>query len=298
MHTGAATYGFMGMGFPSEPVRPQAPRRSQFKRRLVIVASGHSALVLALLVIPLVFGLFRSRKTIEIPTQFMVEIAVDPAARKGVYEVGSPARTEPKVVDKPEPKRTKPETILKEEKKPEVKPKETKKPPKPKDTKKPEPSKPPKQASSPSTIKPLVRPKLSPDDIRRLLEKNAVIAAKPSLPDDLLRRLKDMDGNFGNGPLLTEDMAYMELVRLTMYKVWEQPTSLPANGLVTKVEIFFGANGAVTGSRKAGGSGNATMDDSVMRAVEAVRRIPGLPASFISKHPSLIVEFELTDKRI
>lgn len=297
MHTGAATYGFTGMGFPSEPVRPQAPRRSPFMRRLVIVASGHSALVLTLLVIPLVFGLFRSRKTIEIPTQFMVEIAVDPAARKGAYEVGttSPERT---IVDKPEPKRTKSETILKEEKKAEVKPKETKKPPKPKDTKKPEPSKPPKQSSSPSTIKPIVRPKLSPDDIRRLLEKNAVIAAKPSLPDDLLRRLKDMDGSFGNGPLLTEDMAYMELVRLTMYKVWEQPTSLPANGLVTKVEIFFGANGAITGSRKAGGSGNATMDDSVMRAVEAVRRIPGLPASFLSKHPSLIVQFELTDKRI
>lgn len=285
------------MGAPPETPRPPSGRSERFTRRLAIVTCGHSALVLALLVVPLLFGLLRPQKPIEIPATYMVEIAVEPAARKGTYEEGS-TRPQPKTVDKPDPKPNKPQTILKDEPKPTAKPKDAKPPPKPKDTKKPEPNKPPKAATSPSTIKPIQKPKLSPEDIRRLLAKDAVIAAKPSLPEDLLRRLAALDGSFGKGPLLTPDMAYMELVRLTMFAAWEQPASLAANGLVTKVEIFLGPDGTVTRTRKAGGSGNATMDDSVMKAVEAVRRIPGLPASFISKHPSITVGFELTDRQM
>jgi TonB family protein len=63
------------------------------------------------------------------------------------------------------------------------------------------------------------------------------------------------------------------------------------------VDIELGQNGAVLASRLATSSGNAVMDESVLRAVKAVRRIPGLSAEFIRQHRRLPVVFELTGER-
>jgi TonB family protein len=67
--------------------------------------------------------------------------------------------------------------------------------------------------------------------------------------------------------------------------------------MAVKVDIELGLNGAVLDSRLASSSGNSVMDESVLRAVKAVRRIPGLSAEFIRQHRRMPVVFELTGER-
>jgi TonB family protein len=90
---------------------------------------------------------------------------------------------------------------------------------------------------------------------------------------------------------------YLELVRATLYRAWDQPTQIGVAGLVARVELSLSSDGSVSASRLLSGSGNAVMDESVMRAVRAVHRIPGLPAEFALSHRRIAVAFELTGNR-
>ena len=116
------------------------------------------------------------------------------------------------------------------------------------------------------------------------------------MTDEQLRRVLNSDIQLGQGAALSEEDLYLDLVRQTMYKVWAQPTSVSIDGLVTKVDISLQLDGSISERRLVRPSGNATMDASVMKAANSVSRIPGLPGSFIQKHRTITVAFELTGR--
>lgn len=135
--------------------------------------------------------------------------------------------------------------------------------------------------------------KLSDEEIMRALSKGAKIG-KPSLSDDQIRAALDSQQRYGNGPAMTPDMVYMDIMRQTLYRAWDQPTDIGIAGLVTRVELSMDPDGTIASSRITAGSGNRIMDDSVMRAVRAVRRISRVPPEFFRSHRRIVVAFELT----
>jgi TonB family protein len=188
--------------------------------------------------------------------------------------------------DIPEPEKPKPP---KEEPKP--------KPPAPKPPK-PEPKKPNKIEVSKKLVRRQPtsqrRSKLTAEELQRLLDRGARTGSKATLSDDDLRRALNSDMRFSPGNPMSQELLYLEMVRQALYKSWNQPASLGVAGLVTQMEITVQPNGTILGSRVLAGSGNRVMDDSVVRAVQSVRRIYGVPASFFEGHRRIRVAFELT----
>ena len=229
----------------------------------------------------------------------------DPATEKGEYQEGED-KPDVAEVKEPEPLPKPPEPVAAlepEVKKPEVKPKpeikpkpEVKPKPKPKEKPKIEVSKTKVVRRSPSNVKPEKRVRLTEAEIRRLLNQGARTAARASLSEQDLRRVIQSGIKLSDqGAPLTEEMLYLELIRATMYSAWNQPSSAAANGLVTKVEINLNPDGSITGNQMVRGSGSPAMDDSVLKAVNSVRRISGVPASFLERHRNITIAFQLTD---
>jgi TonB family protein len=81
-----------------------------------------------------------------------------------------------------------------------------------------------------------------------------------------------------------------------MYEAWQQPSSLTGQkGLVTTVEVRVQRDGQITAKKISTSSGNTQMDDSVTRALEAVTRLPELPAGMGGFYKDITIDFELTD---
>ncbi|MDO9540747.1 MAG: energy transducer TonB [Kiritimatiellia bacterium] len=88
---------------------------------------------------------------------------------------------------------------------------------------------------------------------------------------------------------------YYNQVKSAMYEAWQQPSSLiGTKGLVTTVEIRVQRAGRITAKKITAPSGNTQMDDSVLRALEAVTRLPELPAGLGGLYKDIIIDFELT----
>lgn len=136
--------------------------------------------------------------------------------------------------------------------------------------------------------------KLTADEVRKLLERGAKIGPRSSLSEADMRRLLNSDSRFGSGSAVTQEFIVLDMVRQAMYRAWNQPTDIGIAGLTTRVELTFNPDGTIVGSRILGSSGNKTMDASVMRAVESVRRVHNLPAGYLSTHRRIPVSFELT----
>lgn len=120
-------------------------------------------------------------------------------------------------------------------------------------------------------------PPLSEAEIRKLLAQGAKISDKTSIPtgDALLSW-------------------YYAVVRQTMYDAWEQPSGLGGMaGLTAEMEIRVSRDGTITRRRMTRPSGNAVMDESVKRAVDAVTRLKPLPAEFTGEYRDITIEFEL-----
>ena len=136
--------------------------------------------------------------------------------------------------------------------------------------------------------------KLTPEEVRKLLERGAKLGKRSSLSEADMRRLLNGDTRFGDGSPVSQEFVVLDMVRQAMYRAWNQPTDIGIAGLVTKVELTFSSDGAITASRMIASSGNRIMDASVMQAVQSVRRVAGLPASYLSSHRRIPVSFELT----
>ena len=173
----------------------------------------------------------------------------------------------------------------------EVKMPESKPEPKPVPEKVPEPPKKEKPVlKKPSEIKKSTKkikknntpvkkePELTPEEIKKLLAAGARVSDKTVIPEE------------------TEIPSwYYALVRQTMYEAWTQPGSLAATaGMVTTVMIHVQRNGTITSRMMMRSSGNALMDESVMKAVNAVSQLKPLPSSFKGSSVDITIEFELT----
>ena len=97
----------------------------------------------------------------------------------------------------------------------------------------------------------------------------------------------------GGGGTFHPYALYLNQIRAAMYEAWQQPSSLIGKkGLVTSVEIRVQRDGQIAAKKIATPSGNTQMDDSVLRALEVVTRLPELPAGCDG---DISIDFELTD---
>jgi len=232
-------------------------------------------------------GCTARRRPPLIPIEFMVAVDDTPPSPP------TPPPSPPPPSPPPSPK-----DIVLPEKKPEPpKPPEKKpEPPKPPE-KKPEPPKPPEKKLTPS--KP---PEPKPPTSKPPLEKGRRIErpapppppATPRLSPEEIRRLLDLGATPGHQTTVPtgDDLAF-EIIRRTLYRAWQQPPSAPPQ-LKAEVELTFSSTGYILSSRLIRPSGHAEMDRSVLEAVQSVARIEGLPTDFLIRRRSVTVTFELT----
>ncbi|MEI6564469.1 MAG: TonB family protein [bacterium] len=274
--------------------------RQNYTNELLVVTVCHGLLIGALIGISFIHGCDLPVSDLNSPMELFVE----------------PPPSDSKIIptdlaqDPPTPKNTTTEEQKVEEEKEKplpdpdavpILPKPKEKIKKNKDTKPPETKKPdsktPKIKISTTVVKrnlPNGKGKLTPEEVRKLLERGAKIGKKSSLSEADMRRLLNGDTRFGDGSPVTQEFIVLDMVRQAMYRAWNQPTDIGIAGLVTRVELTFTPDGSITGSRVLSSSGNKTMDASVMRAVESVRRVSGLPSGYLSSHRHIPVAFELT----
>ena len=219
-------------------MKPRDFHRRGFRMSLVL----HAAVLAGLLIGPLFFRACDRRRPAEQLTfvQFTVSVPPPPA----------PETPEPPA---PEPPKPAPSDDIKL---PDpLRPPETKK------------SAPPKDVRQTNRVvrrnAPMPKDKpLSDAEIARLLKKGAVFGEKTVIPDDD----QIMDG------------AYFNHVHERMYAVWQQPSQLKnLPGLSAEVHIVVEPGGKISGRSLTRSSGNALMDESVMKAVNAVPSLKPLP---------------------
>jgi outer membrane biosynthesis protein TonB len=121
---------------------------------------------------------------------------------------------------------------------------------------------------------PGVRQTLSTEEIRRRILDGARLGAVDTLPPSELER------------------NYLQ-IRRVLYEAWMQPSAGEAGSQPAEMEIRLDASGNVVGSRLIATSGSAVFDQTVQSAVQSVRRIQGLSASFARQNPRVTVEFRL-----
>ncbi len=232
-------------------------KHNLFWRNTLRSAAAHVIIVLTLLIWSVVSCVQR-REPREITT--FVDLQVEPAAAPQPVQHALPEpEPEPAAVPAaiPEPEPVKP---------------------------KPKPTPKPKPESKVAVSRKLVRrnppaqqmPRLTPDQIRRLLADGV----KPTAAGG-------GDAGFG---------WYLALVRNAMYEAWNQPSTLVGRReLTAQVTLRVQRNGFISGRQLSRASGNALMDQSVMQAAESVARLPELPPGFGGDYRDITVDFELTE---
>jgi TonB family protein len=222
-------------------MKPRSFQRQGFKFSLAL----HGTVLVLMLVSPLIIRACNRNKPNEQLMFVDFTVSIPPPAAP---DVPTPPAPEP-----PKPPPT-PDDIVMPDKKPEVKPVEA---PKPKDIRQTN------RITRKDFKGPLPKDKpLSEAEIARLLKLGARISDTTSIPDE---------GQMSLG-------AYFNQVHDRMYSVWQQPSQLASlPGLSTDVRITVEPGGAITARTKTRGSGNDLMDDSVMKAVNAVKTMPPLP---------------------
>lgn len=273
--------------------------RQNIATEFMWVSLGHGLALALLLILPLVRGCDNAMTDMSKPMELIVEPPPSDSSEPIPTDLAKPPTPpEEKPEEKIEEQKTEPPPdkedvpILekpkeKKQKSPEVKPKETRKPE----------AKSNKIKISTKLVKrtlPSGKGKLTPEEVRKLLDRGAKIGKKSSLSESDMRRLLNGDSRFGDGSPISQEFVVLDMVRQAMYRAWNQPSDIGIAGLVTKVELTFSSDGSIVASRMLASSGNKTMDASVMRAVQSVRRVSGLPAAFLSSHRRIPVSFELT----
>lgn len=129
---------------------------------------------------------------------------------------------------------------------------------------------------------------LSENEIKKILSENLSGSVMPGPGAG--------SGTGGSGGTYSPFAWYYNQVRAAMYEAWQQPSALSGRrGMVTTVEIRVQRDGRITSRKIIKSSGNFLMDDSVMRALEAVSSLPALPAAMGGFYKDIIIDFELTE---
>jgi len=267
--------------------------RQTYQNELILVTVGHGLIIGLLFAVASLHGCESTMPDMNAPMELIVEPPPSDSPEAIPADLAKPPPETP--ADKPEAKP--PETPPDKDEIPLLD-KPVSKPVKPeKQIKKQEPKESGKIKISKTLVRrqmPNGKGKLTPEEVRKLLERGAKLGRKSSLSEADMRRLLNGDTRFGDGSPVSQEFVVLDMVRQAMYRAWNQPTDIGIAGLVTKVELTFSSDGAITASRMIASSGNRIMDASVMQAVQSVRRVAGLPASFLSSHRRIPVSFELT----
>ena len=145
--------------------------------------------------------------------------------------------------------------------------------------------------------------KVSTNKITKAKSKAKDKSKKPPLTQAEIRKLLASGIPIGNGGGSGSGAAggevsalswYYALVRASMYEAWEQPSGLSGAGLVTQVKIRVQRDGTITSRELSRKTGNSLMDDSVMKAVNAVSRLKPLPPDVPGSYKDITIDFELT----
>lgn len=170
----------------------------------------------------------------------------------------------------------------------------------------PEPPKPEPQDEVPVADKKIEKKPDPPKDIRqtnRVVRKDLPPAPKPKdkpLTEAQIKALLAKGARIGDTTSIPDASqlslgAYYNHVHERMYAVWQQPSQLKSlPGLRTEVRIAVAPDGRIVSRAKTRGSGNDLMDDSVMKAVNAVKALRALPVGH-RKPVDIDVVFEIGD---
>ncbi len=260
-----------------------SPYNKSFKISLAVHAVGLTLLFVA--------GLFRGCSCIPkkqkidlVPIEFTVAIPEE-------YLQNNPKDSEPveePIKEKEEVKKPDPIPEKVKEKDPDPEPEKVKPPPKPKPEKVPvvksekikvikkEEKKSPKEIIKlPPNIKPvkITGPKLTPEEIAKLLNMGATVSDHTSIPGENERCLLS--------------------IKQALYAAWIRPSSEYKTGRSAEIEITLGSSGAVLKHRLVKSSGNAVLDQSAMDAAAATSMFSHLTPGFLREYPKVTIEFEL-----
>ncbi len=164
----------------------------------------------------------------------------------------------------------------------------------------PKPAPPPEPAPVPRPVAEPPRPRPRPPversttRITRTPDSRPAAPVTPTLSEEEIRRLlaegaRPSDRTVDPGV----DARMRELIRRTLYNAWTQPSREDAGNAEVVIEIRLASNGAISGHSVARSSGNAMLDQSVVRAVQSVSRIDGLVSDFAARNPSIRIAFRV-----
>ena len=117
-------------------------------------------------------------------------------------------------------------------------------------------------------------PRLSPEELQRLLALGATVSDRTSIPADELHRC-------------------YALIQKQLYAAWIRPSADSANGREPVVSISIGPGGTVRSASLKTSSGDAELDRSAVAAARAVPRFTGLSEDFVRENPTFTVAFKL-----
>lgn len=168
----------------------------------------------------------------------------------------------------------------------------------------PEPPKPKPPEPEPPKPEPKPEPKLKrPDEIKpqtnRVVRRQDQPVIKPPpvrtpTAAELAQQFRSSLPTSPSAPATTgtpsEMGSYYGTVQRILYQAWQQPPGVA--GLSAQVSIRIARDGNITQRNMVRGSGNATMDASVMSALRSVSSLPRLPASFDGAFHDVTITFE------
>lgn len=178
---------------------------------------------------------------------------------------------------------------------------------KPDKPKPPEPPKPPKPPKPPEPPKQPEKPK-PPEKTReqRLAEmRSSTTKVKTPPPRNNGRTEKRpqdweklLNAGYKPGPTnqgldASEEARCLALIRQAFYSRWDRPAWTSSLRKMC-LSVQFGSGGRVVGYSLTQSSGDASADRTVLRAASQVSHVRGLSSSFIEKHRTVIVRFEVT----
>ncbi|MCE9613990.1 MAG: TonB C-terminal domain-containing protein [Lentisphaerae bacterium] len=251
-----------------------AVEKQVFYRRVAWVSTGHVALLLLFLIVPLIGARFREAAPTIVPIEFVVDTRTlkgEPDEGDGNEEVAEPEPPPPAATPKPRTPEPAPAPTPKvvEAAKPKVV-----------DT-----AKLAKPADGTSATKTKVQ--VSKKKMRRPGH-----TLNPLTPEEIRSRLLlGAQAGTYNTAIPSEDERSMLLIRQAMDRVWVQPSRDTVGNRTVTASFRLGPGGSVSERELVRGSGIPEFDRSVEAALNAVDRIPGLSVSFLERHRVLTIEF-------
>lgn len=229
-------------------------------RTFRVVAIVHVVLFVACLVVPGCLRFFQKKELPSIPVEFLVDTRPPaPDSADAIIPEPEPVAPEPEpVAPEPEPIVPDPEPVVPEPAPPKA------------PRKRPPIVKGPRVVRQPSQP---AKPRLTQEEIDRLLAKGAKPSDRTSVPDEAAQGAA--------------------LIHKQFYEAWQQPSYEAAGGRDALLVVSFSANGTVTDFRLREKSGSDLLDRSVLDAARSVPRVYGLTAGFIARQPEVTIRFHV-----